>query len=584
MKILAFAPHSAIWLHAFPEALILESLQKSGHQICYVGCGKLFEKYCIPMSAYGLKPDAPLQDKQKICKTCANYKNIIKKNFLFNGFDLADMVESPDRIQVAAILQNATPGNFLEIELDGIPVGRYSLYEFLLNNKKSSLSFSDEEWKQYIPELENTLLSFFASKRALDREMPDRVLVYNSFYSVNHVCCELAAQRGIPHYLLHAGGNLHNRMQTMSITRGYAIGELNKNPLWGKYREIPCSREILSNVTDHILNLLKAKSVFVYSAPKSQGDLNLRGYFGIPEKKKILLATMSSRDERFAAESIGVMPQDFGAIYPTQIDWIKALLNYVKARDDLFLIIRVHPRDFPNKREQVKSRQAFMLENLFQNIPDNVRVNWPSDNVSLYDLAEIVDVVLNGWSNVGKEMALLGIPVVVYSADHLCAYPGDINYVGVTQEEYFNQIEQALSDGWSLENVRKAYRWCGFEYSRVVLNISESFKCDENVSIGLIDRVLRKLHKVYDPYHQQKTDCKNRAERLNSQAIINQLIANASETILDNCDSGIENTVSLSEETMFLREELRRIAIAFYGNNLDVVRGKLGQNLIQCIN
>src|SRR5664279_3082148 len=121
MKILAFAPHSAIWLHAFPEALILESLQKSGHQICYVGCGKLFEKYCISMGAYGLKPDAPLRDKQKICKTCVNYKNIIKENFLFNGFDLADIVESADREQVAAILQKATPDNFLEIELDGIP-------------------------------------------------------------------------------------------------------------------------------------------------------------------------------------------------------------------------------------------------------------------------------------------------------------------------------------------------------------------------------------------------------------------------------------------------------------------------------
>jgi hypothetical protein len=584
MKILAFAPNSAIWPHAFPEALILESLQKSGHQICYVGCGQLFEKYCISMSAYGIKPDALLQDKQKVCKLCANYKNIIKNDFSFNGFDLVDDVKSADREQVAAILQNATPSNFWDIELDGIPVGRYSLHEFLLKHKKSSLQFSDEEWKQYIPQLENTLLSFFASKRMLDREMPDRVLVYNSFYSVNHVCCELAAQRGIPHYLLHAGGNMHKRMQTISITRGYAIHELNKNPLWKKYREIPCSREILSSVTDHILSLLNAKSGFVYSAPKSREELNLRNFFGVTENKKILLATMSSRDERFALETIGTMPQVLDTIYPTQIEWIKALLNYVRTRDDLFLIIRVHPRDFPNKREKVKSSQAFILESLFQNIPDNVRINWPSDNISLYDLAEIVDVVLNAWSNVGKEMTLLGIPVVAYSADTLCAYPSDINYVGATQEEYFHQIEQALSDGWSLENVRKAYRWCGFEYSRLLLNISESFKYDEDMSISLIDRVLKKLYTIYDPYHQQKSDCKNRAERLDSQAIINQLIVNANVTILDNRDSDTENTVSLSEETMFLREELRRVAIALYGNNLDVVRGKLGQNIIRCIN
>ena len=41
LKILVFAPHSAIWLHAFPEALIVESLAQEGHEIIYITCGKI---------------------------------------------------------------------------------------------------------------------------------------------------------------------------------------------------------------------------------------------------------------------------------------------------------------------------------------------------------------------------------------------------------------------------------------------------------------------------------------------------------------------------------------------------------------
>ena len=50
-------------------------------------------------------------------------------------------------------------------------------------------------------------------------------------------------------------------------------------------------------------------------------------------------------------------------------------------------------------------------------LPGNVRVNWPTDGVSLFDLANVTDVFANGWSSAGKEMAWLGLPVVLYSDD-----------------------------------------------------------------------------------------------------------------------------------------------------------------------
>ena len=68
------------------------------------------------------------------------------------------------------------------------------------------------------------------------------------------------------------------------------------------------------------------------------------------------------------------------------------------------------------------SDHAKMLQDAFVTLPRNVKVNWPTDTVSLYDLARITDVFANAWSSAGKEMAWLGLPVVLYSPE-LTLYP-----------------------------------------------------------------------------------------------------------------------------------------------------------------
>src|SRR5262249_30054770 len=163
----------------------------------------------------------------------------------------------------------------------------------------------------------------------------------------------------------------------------------------------------------------------------------------VSNDQKILVAAMGSYDEEFAAETVEAKRPIQNLIFPTQAAWLQALVGFVRQRPDLFLIIRVHPREFPNKREAKKSEHATMLESLFTTLPSNVAINWPVDRISIYDLAEETDVFLNSWSSVGKEMSVLGLPVVIYSAD-LPLYPAELNYLGTSEEDYFQKIQQAL--------------------------------------------------------------------------------------------------------------------------------------------
>ena len=563
MKIMFYSPHAAIWQHAFPEALVAESLMQSGNEIVYIGCGRRFSRFCVAMSAYGLKYDSPESQKKKVCDKCEKNKIFLRREFGLGGTDIADEISGADLCHAEDLLKKVTPENYLSFEFSGIQVGKLALYEFLLSHKKNSLEIGNDKWPEYLDALRNSLLSVMAATRLLERENPDRLIAYNTFYSVNHACCMVAEKLYIPHYLLHAGNNVAHRLETLTLTKGYSYNFITRHPEWVRYREIPCSGEQIGKVTDHLLALFAAKSAFVYSSPKSGKDIDLKKKFGVREDQKVLVATKSSHDERFAAVAIGVMPHDNDLVFPTQIDWVGALTEFVSRRPDLFLIIRVHPREFPNKRESVLSEYASKLKDLLVDLPDNTAVNWPSDQISLYDIAGIADLFLNSRSTTGMEMSLLGLPVVLYSPNQLYSYPSDLNYSANSREEYFVQIDRALIRGWDIEFSRKAFRWGGFQYCRATLDISESFRGEKSLGTSRVSLFIYKSIRKLFPIILQKLDCWRRAKRLKSGKIINDYLASGKDSIVE-LERGNFEVVTLEQETSALKREFERIILSLY--------------------
>jgi hypothetical protein len=138
------------------------------------------------------------------------------------------------------------------------------------------------------------------------------------------------------------------------------------------------------------------------------------------------------------------------------------------------LVLRLHPRMFPNKREQVTSPVVEKILAVIENKPDNVAINLPSDGIGLYDLMQVVDVALNYRSSVGAELSAFGIPVVVPVNDDFFSYPREVTDFASTLDEYRDGIDAALHAGWSIENSRRAFRWFAFLFSRVAVDFSDA--------------------------------------------------------------------------------------------------------------
>jgi hypothetical protein len=574
VKVLFFSPHSAIWIHAFPEALVAEALAQHGNEIVYVGCGGLLKSHCIPMAAHAIPFGAPPSTKERLCRTCGKYKNILRKRFDLGGMDLTGSVNDDDFRVADSLSSSVTRENFLDLVLDGVEIGRISTYELLLQNKKIEMTFDEDEWRQYRASLRNAVLILRVMRRIIELTRPDRIVLYNALYSPNRIVCRLAELAGIPQYFLHAGDNLSNRLQRLILARGEAFayyGYLRDR--WMKVRNQPIPMDAMQSATDHFLEVARGRSAWAYSAAPSK-DIDLRKRLGIRPDQKIICAVMSSSDERFSGELIGVVEANVSSLFPTQVDWIKALIGYVETRKELALIIRVHPREFPNKREGVLSEHAQVLQAALADLPSNVKINWPADNISLYDLANITDVFANAWSTAGKEMVWLGLPVVLYS-NGLTLYPSNLNYVGTTGPEYFRQIEQALKDGWDPQRIRATYRWCAIEYNFSALDISESFSTSEHRS--LVARAASKLMRSIFPAREQEADCRNRASRLLCASRINRMLTDQMRSVLDLDE--MDATVTESQETAFLKQEVRRLADGIFGASGDSQQGSLADKL-----
>lgn len=559
MKIICFSSHTATWYFAFAEAVVASELQKKGHEVIYITSGSHFGEI-----------------------SSLDNERILRKKFNLKGYEIKSELLKKDLKEISSIIKKLNKNNFDKLIIDGVKVGKIALYEFLLTQKKMDLSFTQDEWKKCIVYIKNTLKSLYACRSILKKENPDKILIYGTLYSINHAWEKYAKSKGIPVYFLHHGVNISDIDNTLIIAKNNAFYFNNKlKQYWSKLKDDPINRKMLSYVTDHLLELLKAKHYLVYSTPKSKELVNIRKIYNIGKNQKILTVTMSSYDELFAAEYVGAWSSPKKLIFANQIDWIEQLIKYVKDKKDYFLLIRVHPREFPNKRDGVKSQHAKMLEIFFKNLPENVKVNWPTDEMSIYDLAQETDVFLNAWSTVGIEMSLLGIPVVIYSKDFI-QYPADLNYLAKSRKDYFTKIELAIKEGWSFDKIKRTYRWLALCYCRTIIRfrntLTEFDRNTYNKSIPVILKYyywfLRKIIDIYtmlfgknlgfniDPVLLK--DCDRQLYEHINITRLEEMLSRSGDTLVDMNETSVEK-VEDERENQFIRHEIGRIYKSLYG-------------------
>lgn len=479
VNILIFSPYSGIWVHSMPEIVVARELLSAGNKVHIIRCDGILKKYCPAMTAYGLSYNSSDEKKAKICSSCKDARELLDDYSGVSTTFLEDHLSSDDSIDIETIINSVDLGNFERFRIDDYPVGKFACYEILLNHKISDMMQLEHIWEQYIENLRQCIITYRAVSKFLLTNKIDRVVVYNSLYSLNRTTVKCAEKFGIPWSTIHGGKNIEDMLQTLTVNSSDSHDLLlARSDEWYEWQDVPLNSGEIISVKKNLEYLFGAKSAFSYStSKKSITPADLRNRYNIDEKTKVLLCILSSADERFAADVVESldfqMTSTDSSIFSNMYEWISNLIRFTEKHQEFHLIIRVHPREFPNHRESVQSTRGIELLQLSKKQHERVSWNLPSDQTSLYDLAEITDVVLNGTSTAGIELMALGLPVVIFDSDKLFSYPREFNYVGESLDDYENAILKATEDGWSLENSINAFRYRSFLFNVATLSLRD---------------------------------------------------------------------------------------------------------------
>lgn len=499
MRLLFFTPHAALWSHTVPEMYLARCLRELGHDVSLLGCAKV-QTYCAAMSAWGLAPAGEeARQRADICQECRAAAASIGDTLGLPSAMLDRWVTADDQRAADAAAAAAVAEGSLDTVHLGVPVGRIALYELTLARKKMSTDYSPEEWNEYRVYLRNAIVTLTGFARAFDERVPDVVIAFSPQYSNINAPAQYAIARGARVLFMESGTNISHRLGTMRVW-DWARHRLVNPALthWQGSSRHPATARAAQAVAGHFRQLLSGQHFAVFSSPyvKPQGDLRER--WQISPGQRVVLMTLSSYDEAYAAYLIDAFPERkvFSDVFRTQAEWIAATVEWARSRPEIALVVRVHPRDFPNKREAVRSEQSYRLEAILTDLPPNVRVNWPHEDVSLYELLEEVDVIVTGWSVTAMEGLVLGIPVVTYDA-RLPSYPPDVMRTGRDEATYFSNIDQALAAGWSFDNVLNGFRWLAYNFVGCTVEVSARLSRAERADRSLGDRVIGRFKRRF---------------------------------------------------------------------------------------
>lgn len=452
--------------------IVARTLKELGHRVLVVRCFRDLRPRCIVMEASALPVATAPADSERICERCVRNSLIMADEYGLETVDLAAVVDDAMRAKVGAMLAEG-PDDPRLFSIAGAAIGQLANADLSRILKLNDPGEVPGEVRVHLRQYaETAALSYMATQQLCRRLNISRVVYFND-YAMTLAAAAAAGAANIPTTHLSHVPVLNNDRRRVVMLTGYAPLEgLRRLRTWPQWRDLALSPERVALISEDSFLRFAGAGFTIYSPAWTARSDALFGTLRLDRRRRLLVAYTSSEDEvrgvRFYESALGVEIYPGHSPFADQFDWLQSLVEFVEASDDLQLVIRVHPREAPNKRENRTSENLRELQRRFSQAYANVRVVWPADPVSSYDLAELADVGLIALSTIGFELARLGVPVIA-SLPHLAEAPDGV-FVdwGDTREAYFTALRRALSEAPSLARISMAFRWVNarfIEYS-----------------------------------------------------------------------------------------------------------------------
>jgi len=300
-----------------------------------------------------------------------------------------------------------------ELPRDDLPVAKFNGWEigdWIISSIHSFLRTDDLNLES--EEIESTfrrflfsgLTSAFGLSRLLDEYEPDVLFLFNGRFSSTRVALELARKKGI-RVVCHERGLRHENLTLYKDVNCHDMGDARR--VWEQWGNVPLTREELGRIHGYLDDRRHGKNIgWRAMTSQPQDRRRVQDALEIPPDKTVWVLYTSSGDE------VATAP-DWQGAFQVQEDWIEETIRFVAQHPSILLVIRVHPNTAGRFAAGENRGELEKMLELGENLPENVRMVMPDDDISSYTLMDISTVGLCYQSTVGLEMACTGAHVAV---------------------------------------------------------------------------------------------------------------------------------------------------------------------------
>ena len=462
--VLVFAPYADMWVHHRNFLQFCERIAQST-LVTIVACDGARHSTCVAMRASRINEN--LADrKDEICGRCLATSKIIpsKCNFLA----LSDV-----RIPTPTIPTGLA--ELLDFEYRGIPLGRTSVYEYLLAEKKSHLDLAGHDVGPVRSVVRDSVEIFEKTKVILETTGADAAVVNNDLYSFN--AAFIAAAEMV-------------RVSTVNLemsdfrSRSDRSVRLESSADATMYRGIASPTDMSASglplktttklVKKELFTRLNSRHALNYGSFANR-DLNFKK--AMFDRPRVVFA-MSSSDELRTFSF--VRGRSFSE--SEQIVALESVCRIAAELPDIEFVVRPHPRLFRNRRESNLAKEWDRIDEVLCKFGGNIVIDRPPDQSSLTAVFESSALVMTTWSSVGLDALTFGIPVIHVLSGLPTVYPPELGVVGGANSEGLSaeQVLQAVKTGDRVEYSRRALMW--WEDVRSDDFIMKSLK--DSISVG----------------------------------------------------------------------------------------------------
>ena len=413
-NILVFSPHSGWSSHGRFEHLISNFLSNSSSRVTVLRCSQVLYGGC---ALHALQASRQMG---AVCGKCLSNKENFDSRALYESRAIEEYLSTEEVTQINRFTQDMNVEDIINFSKEGIPLGKFWLYDLCIS-EQSAEAFRDPQNTPALRALARAgLLAFETARKIHSRERFDALIVFSREYAVNRSFSAHFESSDCQVFNLHPRGPSFSRFYSFSASKSNRADNALADSRIGESMLIPVTKAELVLIKKHLLSAIHPIDTdrrLFFSLPKgSLTSEEVRVALGLSKHAAVVTVLMSSPDETEAAVLGDMYPQKFGV--PDDKAHLSSIMTVAAQMPDIQFVFRWHPRGFIDGLRSVDSQLA--MEKVLSDFGeiDNVFMNFPSDHLSLYDLAKVTNLALSYRSTAAWDFGAIGIPIVQLDESH----------------------------------------------------------------------------------------------------------------------------------------------------------------------